>query len=169
MGLPRQLFDFRGRIGRDEFMVALPCVLAGAAAVAWIAYQSLGWLGATLGPRGINAGLIVFAVWWLALGFVVWTTLALSIKRLHDRDRRGWWAFLAIVPMAIVLVLGSTPLLEGNALVRQLSAIPFPFHAVRALVLIKSSALIAIVLIEGLCFTGRDDGNRFGPPPLTAG
>ena len=165
MNLPGRLFDFRGRISRAEYLAALPPAIIVPAVVAYAAYASVGWLGALLGPRGINAGLVVFAVWWFAIVFVVWTTLALSVKRLHDRDKRGWWAFFAIVPLTIVLVLNATPLLEGNALLRQLATAPFPFHAVRVLVAIKSSALLLFVLIEGLCLAGRDDGNRFGVAP----
>lgn len=32
-------------------------------------------------------------------GFAVWFSLALDIKRFHDRDKSGWWIFIRFIPV----------------------------------------------------------------------
>ncbi len=89
-GLWRMLSSPRGRIGRATWWlygVALPI---GAGLL----------MHALLGIARIKAELAEHLVNLLLL----WPTLAVSIKRWHDRDRSGWWVLVALVPFVGWLV-----------------------------------------------------------------
>lgn len=62
-------------------------------------------LVAVLGPELI--GRIIFAV---IIGvpfivFVIWASLAVSLKRCHDRDRSGWFLLISLIPLVGALWL----------------------------------------------------------------
>ena len=86
---------FRGRACRSEYwyfvlFMALVNIVAG------ILDASIAGSGANLSP--ISA--IVFVALFLP-------GLAVAVRRLHDKDRTGWWYFILLLPLigAIVLVV----------------------------------------------------------------
>jgi uncharacterized membrane protein YhaH (DUF805 family) len=95
-------FGLRGRIPRRTFWlcgVAIPIGLGayfhGLLAIAGIGGQALEGL--------LNLGLL-------------WSALAVSAKRWHDRDKTGWWALLQFVPVVgWVWTLVENGLLRGTA------------------------------------------------------
>ena len=85
-----------------------------------------------------------------ATSTLLWIYLAISIKRLHDRDRSGWW----MVPFALL-----PDLLQHHA-----DALPDSYWMVPL-------GIAAVVLpmwafIELGCLKGSASTNRFGPNPL---
>ena len=48
-----------------------------------------------------------------ALGLLI-PSIAVSVRRLHDTDRSGWWLLLALVPFVGGLVLLVFYILEGS-------------------------------------------------------
>lgn len=90
------LFSFDGRIGRLSYglgtlaqfiLVALGCT---ALVLAFV-------LGSNAGPIDEQA----VTLWAAPISiFSVWSTLALSIKRFHDRDLSGAWVLVALIPVA---------------------------------------------------------------------
>jgi len=59
------------------------------------------------------------AIWWI-LFFIVWLaillpSIAVSVRRLHDTDRSGWWYWISLVPCIggiwylVLMLLPSTP------------------------------------------------------------
>jgi uncharacterized membrane protein YhaH (DUF805 family) len=95
----RMLLSAEGRISRRRF---------------WL------WgVGAMLGLALVLHGLLAVARVRLAVAehvvnvLLLWPVLAISIKRWHDRDRPGWWALLALVP-----VVGWLWLLLANGFLR---------------------------------------------------
>lgn len=79
-----------------------------------------------------------------------WIYLATTIKRLHDRDRSGWW----IVPFFVVPGLFSqfADLLPNSNWMLPLS--------------LAASLLWLWGLVEMFCRPGTSGHNRFGPDPL---
>jgi len=79
------MFRFEGRIGRARFWTGYVYVI-----VILIVVTAYG-----LANRSAQ-GYAVFAV-----GYVVtfWSSLALYVKRFHDRDKSGWWAVIGLVPV----------------------------------------------------------------------
>ena len=87
--------DFSGRAPRAEywwfylFMIILYCVamiLDG---------MSGGGFGGT--PYGLFTAI-------LALGLII-PGLAVSVRRLHDTDRSGWWLLISFIPLIGAIVL----------------------------------------------------------------
>jgi uncharacterized membrane protein YhaH (DUF805 family) len=82
--------EFRGRAPRSEFWwFALFCLLLNFA---------VGIVGAASETLGGILNMIV------ALGLLI-PSLAVSVRRLHDTDRTGWWLLLYLVPIVGVIVL----------------------------------------------------------------
>ncbi|WP_165645051.1 DUF805 domain-containing protein, partial [Oharaeibacter diazotrophicus] len=91
MSLFNLLFGFRGRIGRLAFWVGglVPMLISIAIVFALLAM----WRA---GPEGPSPA--AFAL--LFLGFLVglWITVALQVKRWHDRDKSAVWLLMNCVP-----------------------------------------------------------------------
>jgi uncharacterized membrane protein YhaH (DUF805 family) len=83
----RLLFGFQGRIGRLGFWVATATQAAVIVAVvllgAWAARSDDGLV--------LVAAALVGAPLFLA---ACYSALAVAVKRLHDRDKSGWWVLL---------------------------------------------------------------------------
>ncbi|MBD5363944.1 MAG: DUF805 domain-containing protein [Bacteroides sp.] len=82
--------DFNGRASRSEYwwfclftfiVSAALAVIGGVLNITWLGYL---WSLATLLP-----------------------SLGLSVRRLHDIDKSGWWIFLGLIPLvgAIILII----------------------------------------------------------------
>jgi uncharacterized membrane protein YhaH (DUF805 family) len=90
---------------------------------------------------------------------VAWCFLIMSIKRLHDRDRSGWW----MVPFVIL-----------PGLFKQLSPLTVSASNVIA-VTATALAVVAVLglyiwgIIELFVLKGTTGTNRFGPDPLAGG
>ncbi len=84
--------DFQGRASRSEFW--------------WFAlfYFLLSFAVGIVGAASDTLGGLLNLV--LSLGLLL-PSLAVSIRRLHDTDRTGWWILLYLVPVigAIVLIV----------------------------------------------------------------
>ena len=76
--------------------------------------------GAPDPAAGEGWSILEMAVSALAIAVAVlqlWISLAISVKRYHDRDRKGWWLLIALIPIIGVLwifvVLGFLKGTEG--------------------------------------------------------
>jgi len=78
------LFSPRGRVGRQHYwlmvLITLPFFIA--------ASLTNGGFDHVLDPPG---------VFWTLL--IVWPSLAVTIKRWHDRNKSGWWYFINFIPV----------------------------------------------------------------------
>jgi uncharacterized membrane protein YhaH (DUF805 family) len=104
------LFGFSGRLSRTSYRY---CRVAANLLFLFTIYP----LYSAIARNGANLGLeLVLSL--LAIGLsilMMWTTLAMQIKRRHDRDK-GWpWLFLGFIPIVGPLwVLIETCWLEGT-------------------------------------------------------
>lgn len=89
MTLQQWCFSFKGRIGRRDFWLWMAIWVALMAVLFTLSGQS--WLDTQL----TAFGLVV----------LLWPTAAMMVKRLHDRNKSGWWALLLVV--AWVLASGN--------------------------------------------------------------
>ena len=92
-------FSFNGRINRAKWWLGSLAVMVALIVLLVV----LGFLvggGMTVGPdgqiQGGGAGMVVMIIVYLA---ALWPSLALQIKRWHDRDKSGWWVLIALVPI----------------------------------------------------------------------
>ena len=86
--------NFGGRAARPEYWWWVLFVIAAA-----VILQIIGGvvLGMDSGAGGVLSGLFYLAT--LLPG------LAVSVRRLHDTDRSGWWLLVALIPLIGGLVL----------------------------------------------------------------
>jgi uncharacterized membrane protein YhaH (DUF805 family) len=92
------LFGFHGRANRAKFwLVALGifvieviifAALGGTTAMSTDPQQAM----ANLGP-GVGIVLFVFGI------VALWISIAVAVKRYHDRNKSGWWVFIVFVPI----------------------------------------------------------------------
>ena len=106
------LFSFEGRIGRLRFLLgslaSVVIVVASAMAIGFV----LAVVQGGVRPDETQIALWVTPVMLLS----AWSTLALSAKRLHDRDMSGWWYLITLVPLVGALWwLVQTFLLPGTS------------------------------------------------------
>lgn len=90
---------FSGRARRTEFWMF--CLINFAIV---IALSIIEWI---LGTNGIIAVLYYLAI--------LLPAIAVSIRRLHDTDRSGWWLLICLVPFVGGIVLLIFYCLEGTA------------------------------------------------------
>ncbi len=107
----RRYADFSGRSRRMEFWMFFLLNMI-VYAVLWSIMFSTSAAVSTLAANDVvnplaafslfSGGIgIVIAIWWL---FTLIPSLAVAVRRFHDRDMRGWWLLGVIVAMMIPLV-----------------------------------------------------------------
>jgi uncharacterized membrane protein YhaH (DUF805 family) len=131
------LFSFSGRVNRAKFwLVSLiwGCI--------WLLLTIVaGFVASVVGPLGAIPLLIVFTP-------AIISSIAIGIRRLHDRDKGGWW----ILPLFVApLILGQLgPHMDGAGPILSLAAIALSIWAV----------------VELGCLRGTGGPNQYGPDPL---
>jgi uncharacterized membrane protein YhaH (DUF805 family) len=146
MDYARLLFSFKGRINRARYLVVQLALLAF-------------WL--VLWPKFS----FHFSSQWEALQWVVaipmiWINAAITVKRLHDRNRSGWWAVAILVLNRLSYVYYS--LFFGLYFGVDISS-------ARELLLVMLAVALSLlqtwIIIELFFLMGTDGPNRFGPDP----
>jgi uncharacterized membrane protein YhaH (DUF805 family) len=172
------LFRFEGRINRAKFWLSLPillCLMTCIMLMMLIAMEYAVYLTALTQPHGsakINVSLgidelirmlgrashlslslrdaISLAGNLIGMPIVMWIMLAVSVKRLHDRDRSGWW----IMPFFVLPCFNnSIPDWFGESI--------FMAPLDIALFILGIWGFIEMGFLRGTSST-----NQFGPDPL---
>jgi uncharacterized membrane protein YhaH (DUF805 family) len=95
MKLQKILFSFEGRIGRGTYWLAILALIV-AVLVVTIAPFLLDSEAAAV----LMLALTSQVIWLLSL----WPILAVGAKRLHDRNKNGWWLLVFwLLPFALVV------------------------------------------------------------------
>jgi uncharacterized membrane protein YhaH (DUF805 family) len=164
MSLTQLLFSFQGRIRRLHWWVASLAV----GAVSGIATAILEFAAKSSGVSVVDLDTQqfeptgVFSIAVLAVSLVnSWINFALCIKRLHDRDRTGWW----LVVQALVVVLAAVMVIIAMAVQAEQVSIWYVLAGATGL----AALIISIWLFVEIGFLrGTRGPNRFGPDPLGA-
>lgn len=109
----RQYVDFQGRARRREFwvFVLVTLIVAVVLQLADVLLGTDGMIGMRDGARSsVLNGLFVFPTGaGLISGLYVLATflpsLAVLVRRLHDRDHTGWWVLILLVPIIGFVVM----------------------------------------------------------------
>ncbi|SFF94627.1 Uncharacterized membrane protein YhaH, DUF805 family [Novosphingobium sp. CF614] len=111
MFMPFQRYvDFAGRSRRMEYWsfallnLIVMTVLVGLAFSTGFSYRALiagGNFGAGLGIATISF-FAILGIYWLA---VLVPTIAVTVRRLHDRDMSGWW-YLGFIVLGLLPLVG---------------------------------------------------------------
>lgn len=138
MWISWMLFSLRGRIRRRDWWIG--AILLGM-------LQSIGEFMTR--PEGDLDPVSPAAIGFTLL--MLWPTLALAVKREHDRDRSGW--------LSVAILSGATAL----SLLQQLRP-GMPDAVFLALTAIGFGGLLWLLVVLGIR-DGTPGPNRFGPSP----
>lgn len=82
------LFSLKGRLRRrDYWLYSLP-VLLMTIPVFWYTH-----------PDNLSNNSVLNILSMLIMGFVFWSSIALNVKRLHDRNKSALWVLLTFMPL----------------------------------------------------------------------
>ena len=163
----KRYFDFKGRSRRKEYwMYTLFVILVSIALSIVDAMLGLGgsavgdteMTGTSVGAEGALSGGLLANLFALA---TVIPGLAVSVRRLHDLDRSGWWILLPTVP----IILGAILLAVGAAQAMSGSGAGFGGAALFGMILAGVGVICSIVLLVWFCTAGTPGSNRFGDDP----
>ena len=88
LGCWKKYVDFSGRSRRQEFWMF--CIFS------FLVSLAVGVVDGLLGTSGALGGLYSLAA--------LLPSLAVSIRRLHDTDRAGWWILITLIPLVGFIV-----------------------------------------------------------------
>ena len=93
------LFSFQGRVNRAKFWL----VHIGIVVVEAVALALLGG-GAAIMSADYHQMIVFFsggggAIWGILGLLFFWISLAVAVKRWHDRNKTGWWVLIVLVPV----------------------------------------------------------------------
>ena len=175
MPLSTMLFSFTGRLNRARFwlasigLIVVGLVLSPIAILSWvlIATSPLS-LGTLIAVEGLSvmpiasAGLLFVSFVYLLVFFanllMSFASLAVAIKRLHDRDKSAWWLLLFfLVPSILYTIAYHTDRTSTGAV------------EVRLILGLACLSIIIWFLVELGFLRGTAGPNRYGPDPLQIG
>ena len=164
MGVFHLFFGFSGRINRAKYwltlviwiviwIIAVPVIVVAALAVLGVNITD----GSLPGPQDTDkfvkmivdyAVLFVIVLAFVILGWV--SAFAIGVKRLHDRDRSGWWIVLFYVVPGVLGGAGKGT--DGDL--------------AQGILGLATLVLSIWGLVELGFLRGTRGPNRFGPDPL---
>jgi uncharacterized membrane protein YhaH (DUF805 family) len=157
VSIDKFLSGFRGRIDCAKYWHAvletsISCLVFVTIFGAMLKLVHAGFLFVFKNPLSWPFDATFRSALWLFAGWNLEFLAATTIKRLHDRNRSGWW----IVPFFIapILVLGPSDWLDNQTLVVLVDALGF--------------SLGVWCFIELFCLGGTRGPNRFGSDPLAS-
>ena len=149
----RMLFGFKGRINRLQYWGG--GVLMNVLFAVVLAVFGAPLLNAKSEGEVISAvagiGLLMFPMSILSL----WSSLALTVKRLHDRGRTGWLSLLMFLPGLVMFVVGFGAALSGGVPPDPMSMLP---------VMGLALAVGAFFFVDLGLLPGKPEVNQYGPP-----
>ena len=143
------LFSFNGRINRGKYWLALLIYVVVWAVFSFAAVASLGGFDSDRLFQVVGTGLLL---WAIAFGIFVasaWSSVATAIKRLHDRDRSGWWIPVIWFGPGVLNVIGS-----------------FRADALGFICYLAAFVVSVWAFVELGCLRGTAGPNPYGPDPL---
>lgn len=164
MSLTDLLFSFKGRINRKPWWLATITVGLAASVLTVI----LEALARSSGETIVNpvthefepTGIFGLAISIIALANM-WIAFALSAKRLHDRDRTGWW----LIWQLLILILAVIMVVVAVTVPHEQGAVWYALAGATGL----AAFVISVWLFVQIGFLrGTQGPNRFGPEALGA-
>lgn len=160
----KRYFDFKGRSRRKELWMYTLFVIMVSIVLMFLD-SALGLGGSTTGDTELTdtsmAAAGAASGGWLTTIFSLATlipSIAVSVRRLHDLDRTGWWILLPVAPYLLGVVLAIGGIAAGGGAMAGVG-----------LVLFGVALITAILLLVWYCMPGTAGPNRFGEDPKGEG
>jgi uncharacterized membrane protein YhaH (DUF805 family) len=151
---------FDGRINRAKWWLGT-IILVVVALILWLIVAKI--FGASMMPVDAAAARSIAVVQLIIFVILVYPTLSLMTKRLNDRDRPNWYAYIFLVPSVLAILLGLVGLTVGA---------PDPTTGIATpttlgwIINLLSFAIGIWALIELGILKGTTGPNQHGPDPL---
>jgi uncharacterized membrane protein YhaH (DUF805 family) len=148
MDYARLLFSFKGRINRARYLVVQLALLTFWLMV-WVKF-----------PLHFSSPWNALFFDWVVAITMIWINLATTAKRLHDRNRNGWWAVavFSVNRLSYVYYGLFFGLYFGVDISTAKELLP-------VMLVVARSLLQTWIVIELFFLIGTDGPNRFGPDP----
>jgi uncharacterized membrane protein YhaH (DUF805 family) len=152
-GIIGLLFSYQGRINRGKYWLAAAIYFGLMILVMAVAFISFGNSLLAIGDEGADdsmiTGLISKGIGFILLLLIIYIPMVISgvfvgIKRLHDRDKSGWWILVFYLLPSVLGGLGDTSFIFSLA----------------------SFAVAIWGLVELGLLRGTVGPNQYGPDPL---
>jgi uncharacterized membrane protein YhaH (DUF805 family) len=160
------LFSFQGRLNRAKWWLWIGLVLTPALVYESFVTRTLGLSWRQFGqifsgsglanPVGQKALLLMLPFWLITAV----PSLAIGVKRLHDRNRKGWWIILFVYAPWVLGIFQPTIL---QSLGRDAH---LPKTLANILIGLSVTSLDVWGFVELYCLRGTVGQNGFGPDPL---
>jgi uncharacterized membrane protein YhaH (DUF805 family) len=163
-----KMFNFSGRARRAEYWwFALFLFVAGIAVQIALTYylsRDPAFLGAMASPEAVQAWFkqnndVLYLAGYALAGYILlaWLPqLAVTVRRLHDTNRSGWFIFMPLVAYIAALA--------GGFFLTLVTAGHGALVAVMAILIVPLAASVWFLVV--LCLPGTHGNNRFGPDPV---
>lgn len=159
--------SFRGRIPRRVFWLGYVLPIIVISIVAGVLDQALGMEGVKGGPGleayGFNHGAGYGPIGGITTLLMFWPGLAGSVKRLHDRDRSGWWIGFFYLMLPVFIALSFLTMFGAATAGAEVAG---PMIVGFGLFLIVFGIYALWMIVETGFLRGTMGPNRFGPDPL---
>ena len=149
MNAGQLFFGFTGRINRAKYWLGI------------LVYVIISLVMATLSYAADQAVAFQLLVIIVNIGLFI-SGLALGIKRLHDRDKSGWWLLLFYIVPSVLFGVGALTFFYGIGAEAAGGVIG------GVIVYVFGLAVLVWAIVELGCRRGPLGPNRFGPDPLAA-
>jgi uncharacterized membrane protein YhaH (DUF805 family) len=144
-------FSFRGRLNRAKYWLVL--LIGMVVSAICIGVEASLIPGLQMGIYGSPGGIMaVIGLTTIVLLFVLWSSLAIGCKRLHDRNKSAVWLLLFWLAPSVLYAIGQSIGANGAG----------------AFVALVGAAIAVWGLVEIGFLKGTDGPNDFGPDPLSA-
>ncbi len=108
----RKYADFQGRARRSEYWL-FTLFLIIVSIVLYVPLIAFSGDMQTTGEINPIAGLLLLILGVFGLGTLI-PSIAVTVRRLHDTDRSGWWILISFVPLVGGIVLLIFEVLDGT-------------------------------------------------------
>jgi uncharacterized membrane protein YhaH (DUF805 family) len=140
---------FTGRASRPEYWWYTLALIVAYVVISVV--ENMVGLSQMAGPYGLLSLLLMLAT------FV--PSLAVSVRRLHDTNRSGWWLLVALVPYGLMAIVGIMAY-SGSGLL----ALAAMMGVIGIIAMIGAVALLVFMVLPG-----TPGENNYGPPPANEG
>lgn len=146
MPMSQLLFSFSGRLNRKPYWLTTLAMVAVILVVVILIFALAGGAALATGDMsGLGVAFILLLIIYIPL---LWVGIALGVKRLHDRNKSGWWLVLFWLLPAILQGIGE-------------------YVGTLGIVLMIAAFAISIWgLVEIGFLRGTVGPNQYGPDPL---
>ena len=163
-GFGQFYFSPHGRISRSQFWLRAILPIWGIWLLLWIMT-----FASAVNDNKAAAGLFGFLLLLYGLA-IIWPALVTNIKRIHDRNKSGWFILIPLIPGVLTVIVWTMAIIGAvaSALTKSDAALGYAIGA-GAFTWVLGLVSLAISIwffVEFGCMRGTIGANRFGPDPV---